>query len=109
MVKTILAIGATGLGKTTMANILCDEVVDGSSGTESATKKTCMYVTDEFRYIDTRGFDCSLGTTNDEVFHNMMRYFQRHGENNIFNVDTILWFCSENERMTDRLQREANY
>ncbi|CAB4396004.1 unnamed protein product [Rhizophagus irregularis] len=95
MKKTILAIGSTGLGKTTMARLLCEVDVEDSSGTKSATKEAIMYETNEFLFIDTCEFDDSSDTTDEEVFHDIMRLFQRYGKNNIFNIDVILWFCCE--------------
>ncbi|RGB37334.1 hypothetical protein C1646_757027 [Rhizophagus diaphanus] len=109
MKKTILAFGSTGLGKTTMAHLLCEANVKGSSGVESATKIAVHYETDKYLYIDTCGFGDSSGKTDEEIFHDMMCLFQKHGKNNIFNVNTILWFCSESERETSHLQREANF
>ncbi|GBB99768.1 hypothetical protein RclHR1_36260001 [Rhizophagus clarus] len=107
--KTILAIGSTGLGKTTIARLICEANAEGSSGIESATKEAIIYETDKYLYIDTRGFNDSFGINDEEMFHEMMRLLQRHGKNNIFNIDMILWFCSESERMTNHLQREANF
>ncbi|CAB4437471.1 unnamed protein product [Rhizophagus irregularis] len=109
MKKTILAIGTTGLGKTTMARLLCEIDVEGSNGIESGTEKAIIYETDEFFYIDTCGFGDSFGTTNEEIFHDIMRLFQKHGKNNIFNIDTILWFCPESVREMDPLKHEANF
>ncbi|GET04649.1 hypothetical protein GLOIN_2v1695895 [Rhizophagus clarus] len=108
-IKTILAIGSTGLGKTTIARLICEANAEGSSGIESATKEAIIYETDKYLYIDTRGFNDSFGINDEEMFHEMMRLLQRHGKNNIFNIDMILWFCSESERMTNHLQREANF
>uniref|UniRef100_U9SRD4 G domain-containing protein n=1 Tax=Rhizophagus irregularis (strain DAOM 181602 / DAOM 197198 / MUCL 43194) TaxID=747089 RepID=U9SRD4_RHIID len=109
MKKIILAFGSTGLGKTTMAHLLCEANVKGSSGIESATKIAVYYETDKYLYIDTCGFGDSSGKTDEELFHDMMCLFQRYGQNNIFNINTILWFCSESERETSHLQREANF
>jgi hypothetical protein len=109
MKKTILAIGSTGLGKTTMVRLLCEVDVDGSSGTKSATKEAKIYETDEFLYINTRGFGDSFGTKDEEIFHDMMRLFKRYGKNDIFDIDIILWFCCESGREMDHLRRVANF
>jgi hypothetical protein len=109
MKKTILAFGSTGLGKTTMARLLCGIDVEGSNGIKSATSEAKLYRTDEFIYIDTRGFDDSSGKTDNEIFHDIMRLLYVNKTNNIFIINTILWFCCESERVSGHLKREAKF
>lgn len=109
MPTTFLAIGSTGLGKSTFGQLLCNVPTIVSSGTSSTICEATLYENNSFRYIDTPGFNDSGGTTDEETFHQILRLLQEHSENGVFEVHKILWFCAENERKAANLQNEAKF
>jgi hypothetical protein len=109
MSKNILAIGTSGLGKTTFCRLLCDVNVDGLDGSESATEKIEIHEGNGFCYIDTPGFNDSHGRTDEETFHEILRLFQKNSRNNQFQVDAVLWFCEESIRELEHFQKQAKF
>ncbi|CAG8537143.1 18803_t:CDS:1 [Acaulospora morrowiae] len=109
MVKNILAIGKTGLGKTTICRLLCDPNVTGSDGSESATEKVDIHEGNGVRYFDTPGFDDTHGKSDEQTFYEILRRFQGLSINNQFQVDAILWFCETNIRALQSFKKEAKF
>ncbi|CAG8681157.1 14691_t:CDS:1, partial [Acaulospora colombiana] len=109
MSKNILAIGTSGLGKTTLCRLLCDGNVNGSDGSESATEEVVIHEGNGFRYIDTPGLDDSHGKTDEDIFCEILRKFQNNSTDNRFQVDIILWFCEDNVRELNHFQRAAKF
>ena len=77
---TILAIGRTGLGKSTYAEILCNFNAIVSSSTWSTTTKANLYENQEFRYLDTVGFQDSLGKSDHDIFEDLMEKMCQNSE-----------------------------
>jgi hypothetical protein len=106
---TILAIGKTGLGKSTYAEILCNINATASSSTRSTTTKANLYENQEFRYLDTVGFQDSLGKSDQDIFEDLMEKMRQNAVNDDFKIDLILWFTSFSIREAADLKREADF
>src|SRR5688572_1933118 len=65
---TYLAVGKTGLGKSTYANLLCGAEAPVSSSSASKTRKITSYTSkcEKYRYIDTIGLQDSRGKDSEE-------------------------------------------
>ncbi|PKY55058.1 hypothetical protein RhiirA4_474267, partial [Rhizophagus irregularis] len=109
MPKNILAIGTSGLGKTTFCRLLCDANVNGLGGPKSATQEIDIREGNGFCYIDTPGFDDSHGKTDEETFRKILSKFQTLSNNHQYQLDAVLWFCGPSERALEQYQKQAKF
>src|SRR2546423_494683 len=107
--KTILAIGGTGLGKSLFGEIVFGCNTKRKRGTERGTTTVEFQKNNKFIYVDTPGFNDTNGATDEDTFLKIMRGLEENSIRGVYEVNSILWFCGQEERECGSLQHQAQF
>ncbi|CAG8769334.1 32856_t:CDS:1, partial [Racocetra persica] len=104
--EIFLAIGDTGLGKSFTAGLFGFTAKEGGN-VNSTTKTVDIYKNEEYRYIDTPGFNDSNVTAKDD--NTKLNILFKMQEENINFVHTIFWFVKCDIKVTQSLKKQAKF
>lgn len=105
--SSVIVIGSTGTGKTSLINILRDLLdTDKEAGKVSKDSLACTDNIIKYgRYVDTIGFEDTSYTPDSYIYKSLLRTIR----DNNWKIKAIIWMIKPEDKITPKLQTQANF